>query len=664
MMGLFRDCFRYEGIFIIAFLLLCNNIHGQQMITVGCKEGKISQFQRASSKTTIADAEEDNYDVKHVHIDVVISNESVAISGSVTTSSVILVPDFKTYVFELDTQFDIDSIIINGTNESFLREKDVVKAALSSALPSGANLRTRVYYHGTPKAGSVFFFQEGLNNSSNEVNGSPVTYTLSEPYSAKKWWPCKQSLQDKVDSADIWITVPDSLKAGSNGILQYVRTLPDNKSRYEWKTNYSTAYYLFSLAVSNYSEYTFDVTLADGTKFPVQNYIYNDPSVILDSKIKIDSTALMLQYFSQIFGRYPFYKEKYGHCMTPVFGGMEHQTMTTLRHFDTRLVAHELAHQWFGDHVTCATWQDIWLNEGFASYSEYLFKQKFQGYKAAYEHMLRVHNLILNDTNKDGSVYVPQKDTVDPYRIFNGRLSYNKASAVLHMLRYVIGDDDIFFSILKRYNELYAFDNATTEDFKQLAENISSVKLDTFFNQWIYGEGYPVYKVTWNQLKNDLYLKIEQTTVMPASVSFYNIPIEVAFKTQIGIELRKLDIVTPVQEYIFPVNGDVTNIFFDPDNWVLNGEEVIRDYSYGLKPVPSGDILVHPNPTKDTWIVRGLSSDMKLYLVDISGKVVWRKDPVSVTGVAIETGGFARGVYILKVLRGEEEVKTIKLVKI
>ncbi|MBW7915041.1 MAG: hypothetical protein H3C54_15355, partial [Taibaiella sp.] len=337
-----------------------------------CIAGKMQQY-RQSAKSTIASPEENKYDVQHVHLDIALDNQSVAIAGKATTTAGVLENNFSLYVFELNKRLNIDSVIINGLRANIERQGDIVNVFMPVLLHRGAVFAATVYYHGLPETGTVFTFQSGMNNAEAGEWNSRVTYSLSEPYYSKDWWPCKQSLQDKIDSAEIWITVPDSLKAGSNGLLQRITPLPGNKSRYEWKTNYPTTYYLLSVAVSNYTDYSFAKQLPGGENVLVQNYVYNHPSLMDTYKNGIDSTGEMLHFFSELFGTYPFYKEKYGHCMAPVFGGMEHQTMTTLQHFRYPLVVHELAHQWFGNHVTCATWRDIWINEGFASYSEYLF---------------------------------------------------------------------------------------------------------------------------------------------------------------------------------------------------------------------------------------------------------------------------------------------------
>ena len=211
--------------------------------------------------------------------------------------------------------------------------------------------------------------------------------------------------------------------------------------------------------------------------------MYDAPGALDSYKQSIDSTADMLQYFSAIFGIYPFMKEEYGHCIVPLPGGMEYQTMTSCGEVGSMLVSHELTHQWFGDHVTCSTCKDVWLNECFASYGEYLFLEHFRPKDAA-AHMQQFHDAVLNKAEKHGAVYVD--DTTSDGRIFDGRLSYAKAAAVTHSLRFVIDNDSLFFAMLRAYQQQFAFGDAATEQFKNLAANFVHQNLDTFFDQWIY----------------------------------------------------------------------------------------------------------------------------------------------------------------------------------
>lgn len=650
---------RLVGVIVI---FLCSlSAYTQESNMSVCEKYNIDKQTKAMAKTTIATPEEDFYDVKKVHFDLSLSNLDVSLTGSVTNTIQTTIDNFDTYAFELNPDLIIDSIIINGSNTPFFRSEEVIKATLLNSVANNTRLICKIYYHGTPEAGNVQFFQSGINNAANDVTGGPVTFTLSEPYMSKDWWPCKQSLKDKIDTTIIWLTVPDSLMAGSNGVLQNVTKLPGGLSRYEWQSNYPVTYYLISLSIGNYMDYSFTMLFDDGTSMPVQNFIYNDSAYYYKEKRNIDSTAVMLQLFSSQFGKYPFWEEKYGHCLAPLFGGMEHQTMTTQRNFGRPLTAHELAHQWFGDKVTCATWSDIWLNEGFASYAEYLFAEKFWDENASVAYLQSKHDRVTRDTVKTGSVYVPPPDTVNVYRIFDGRLSYNKAASVLHTLRFIINDDDVFFSLLREYLKRFAFSNATTQEFKLLAEEISGMDLDTFFTEWIYGEGYPLFEVRWNQSGDEVVVAAEQTTVVPSSVPLYHIPVNIGVHTQTGWQVFRVDMNNASKVYRLNVSEQVDSLVFDYGNYILNEQQVIKDFSLGGYTVD--EITVSPNPAVDMWTIRGLLSGQKLIMTDMQGKVLFKQD-VTTNGADISAGGYARGIYFLQVFSDDERLKSLKLLKL
>ena len=448
-------------------------------------------------------------------------------------------------------------------------------------------------------------------------------------------------------------------------LLKNVTTLPNSRKRYEWHTDYPTAYYLLSATVADFKDYSFNAELPDGDKVLVQNFVFDRTGLLEQQQLNIDSTADMLYYFSELFGKYPYYKEKYGHCLSPLLGGMEHQTMSTMGNFRSGLVAHELAHQWFGNNVTCSSWQDIWLNEGFASYAEYLFVEEFWTTGQALNYMQKLHERVINDTSLISSVYVPAADTLNPYRVFYSRLSYDKAAAVIHSLRFVINNDKLFFDVLRKYQKEFAEGNATTEQFKDLVEKYSAKDLTDFFNQWIYGAGYPVYSLRWNQLGSKLIIAVAQKAKYDGKTPLYKTPVEFKVTTTNGEQVVRFVNDKNDQEYQLVVEGTVTGVELDPNNWLLNETEFsVRDLSLGVNALTSDGIFVYPNPAIDKWHIVGVKKGSRVHLCDFSGKVLWRKEIPTNYGVEVPAGNLMRGVYILHILDNNGQKKTKKLIKL
>lgn len=645
---------------IITFLslLISMNLAAQTKRVYPCAAAKKKIGTQA--KPTVEDNREYNYDVKYVNLNLEVNNLDTKLKGLATTRAIVTAANMQEYVFELTDELTIDSLKLNGNNYTTTGTGYLRVVTLPSALIQGTAFTVLVYYHGEPAAGGGFF-TGGIQNQTSPSWGAQVTYTLSESFASRDWWPVKQSLQDKIDSSDVWLTVGAGLKAGSNGVLSNVTSLPGNKFRYEWKNRNPIDYYLISLAVSTYTDYSYYMHFDNSTdSMLLQNYVYNNPNTLPFWKDQIDSTDLMVNYFSSVFGRYPFWKEKYGHCMAPLGGGMEHQTMTTLGTFETWLIAHELGHQWFGDHVTCGTWGDIWLNEGFASYCEYLYAAHFNGADAGIEKMNDVHNNVMSQNG--GSVYCI--DSTDENSIFDSRLSYDKGAAIVHTLRFVAGSDSLFFNTLKDYQTQFANMTATTEQFKNFVANHYGRNMDTFFNQWIYGEGYPTISAKWNQVDNHVTIELSQTTSLPQSVSYFNTPVELKLLASGNDTTVLANFNAATKSFEFNWNKSMSGLTIDPDNWILNKTgSIVKDAALSINELQLNAVQVFPNPTSNDWIVNNFGEASDLYLSDISGRILWHENSGNKKTVTIHAGLYPNGIYFLKLTGKGNSGKTIKLVK-
>jgi aminopeptidase N len=565
----------------------------------------------------------DGYDVHHYGFDLQVSNTSVQISGKVTCDA-ITTASMDSFWVELEPLVTIDSAWVNGVRITPVRTGTEVYFPLPSTLPVGTPIQSVIYYRGAQQ-GSGFF--SAVTNRTNTTYNTPVTWTLSEPFGAIQWWPCKQDLYDKIDSIDFFATCALPARVGSNGLLQGVDTLPGNLARYRWKTREKTVFYLIHFGCANYLDYrNFAKPLAlNGDSILIQHYVYDANNSAGQSNLSVvrtglDRTPRMVEQFSNLFTLYPFWKEKYGHVQAELGGGMEHQTMSTMGGFGTDLTSHELAHQWFGDLVTCGTWSDIWLNEGWASYCEYLYRATFDS-AGAFAWMSNAHNQVTNAP--DGSVYVPVGG--GEWRIFDGRLTYKKGGSVLHQLRFEIGDS-AFFAGTRNYLNRYQNYSTITDSFRLEMERASGKNLQAFFQEWIYGEGFPTYQLKWNYQPGTgkVHFQLGQTASMPGiTPSFSNdLPIKVDVAGQ-SFTFRLRGNTSAIQSFTIPQS--VLRVTIDPENWIITGpNSVVNDPT--LVPASTQGLIstpwmVLPNPSQGSfWLDNPANANMEIGVFDLQGK--------------------------------------------
>jgi aminopeptidase N len=662
---------RFTALFFSAFFILFFTARGQQQLVPDDCSPKGKPYCSASyqhqhlSRKSSASLEHlelmNQYDVTFYHLDISLERTSTYISGNVKIKANVQTSQMEQFAFELHPDLLIDSAKINNQLLTVSRNGGEASISLPAPLPNTEMFEVVIYYKGTPPSGASAAIGNGLSNGIASDWNKQVTWSLSEPYSAYEWWPCKQVLTDKADSVYVFVTTSLENKVGSNGLLTAPIPLPDNKIRYEWKSRYPIDYYLISVAVSDYQEYSFYAKpegLSDSIL--VQNYLYSHPDLLPTFQNDINETAPLLVLYSGLYGLYPFWKEKYGHSMAPMGGGMEHQTMTTQSTFVFGLTAHELAHQWFGDQVTCNSWSHIWLNEGFATYSEYLALENLRDETEKQDWLSRRHNSVM--TASGGSVYV--EDTANVARIFNGRLTYNKGGAIVHTIRYLL-NDDLFFTALRTYLDRYAYSTASAEDFKAVLEEVSGKDFTDFFNEWYYGEGYPVYNVSWNQKDGTFYLRNTQTTSSEAT-PFFSTPVQFRIQREGGTDT--IVSFTPSQQsetYGFALAGEVSAVTVDPANWIINMDNVVRDTSLvSLVSAVAGQLQglkVYPNPGRESLHFENISGDSALAeFFDLTGRLV-RREEIDEAAV-LDIRALRAGFYILKVSEGRD-VKLFKFVK-
>ena len=417
--------------------------------------------------------------------------------------------------------------------------------------------RIKIIYNGTPKRVGLEGFVFG------ERNGYSLVYTLSEPNYASSWFPCNDIPNDK-SLIDMRITNDSSKVSVSNGRLINILTNDDRKT-YHWKTYYPVSTYLVALYSADYEEFSEEYTSLDGNlTMPVNYYVL--PDKLEKSKVDFSEHTDILKVFAKLFGEYPFIKEKYGVAeFLWTMGAMENQTITGVssgliggKKFFNDYLIHELAHHWWGNAVGPDTWKDIWLNEGFSTYSEALYFEVKHGKEALQSTMKKKYFRRFSGTLSD-----PEPN------IFSSTV-YNKGGWVLHMLRWEVGDSS-FFKILKNFFETYKYSNASTNDFIEVAQNISGKNLDDFFHQWLDYEGEIKVKFNWSVVQNAAGYKteifIEQDQENP---EHYNFPLEIMFQLVNGNQIRKIYYINSKETNINIETEDIIeSVLLDPDGWLL-----------------------------------------------------------------------------------------------
>ena len=585
-----------------------------------------------------------NYDVKYYRCEWEVNPAVRFITGKVTVYFVITTPTNNIQI-DLMNALGVDSV----KQRNILLTKQHTNNTLSFDFPAAINAgvldSVSIYYKGIPPNNGFGSFETTTHA------GTPVMWSLSEPYGSRDWWPCKNGLDDKADSIDILVTAPSQYRAAANGLLQSETLIAGGTKKLAyWKHRYPIASYLVCFAVTNYTVFNNSVLLGS-TTLPMQTYCY--PESLAAFQAGTQNTLDALQYFHSNFGDYPFIKEKYGHVQFSWGGGMEHQTASFMVNVNESLVAHELGHQWFGDKVTCGSWEDIWLNEGFATYLAAVYLEN----KYPANTLNNRKNVVNNITSAmGGSVWVD--DTTNVGRIFSGRLSYNKGSYLLYMLRWKLGDQ-VFLNGLKQYinDPKLAYGFAKTDDLKRNLEQVSGQNLSQFFKDWFKGQGYPSYNVQWTPIGTQyVNIKMNQTT-SHTSVGFFELPVALKFKNATQEKIIVVDNKTNGETFFRNIGFIADTVLIDPEYWLVTKNNVsakVPDATIG-----QNIVQVFPNPMGDHFYIylrKMVAGSASVNLYNALGQRVYTRNINLVNGseyVEVPSQYLAKGVYFLKINAGD-----------
>ena len=586
----------------------------------------------------------DNYDIIYHRLKFNVDPAIYAVSGEVTTKY-IAKQSMNTVTFDLSNDLTVSTVKQRGNILNFTRSTNN-EVIINLPVTQNINVTDSVSitYSGIPPTTGFGAF------SIDEHSNTPVLWTLSEPFGAMEWWPCKQDLNDKVNSIDVFITAPSQYNSVANGLQQAKVDNGNGTSTTHFKHNYPIPAYLIAIAVSNYQIYNQQGGLGttESPYFPIINYMY--PETATNNIASVAPTPNIINFFETTFGLYPFRNEKYGHAEFGWGGGMEHTTVSFMGGWGRSLIAHEMAHQWFGDKITCGSWKDIWLNEGITEYMSGCVVENLDGAASFVSWKNNKINSITSTAN--GNLYLTDAQITNVNRIFSSQMTYDKGSMVTNMLRFKMGDAN-FFQALRNYlsDPALAYAYAVTPQFQTHLETVYGSSLQEFFNDWVYNEGYPTYTInTFNSGAGQATVQINQTQSItnPAQigyVSYFEMPVPVRLTLNDG---QILDVVleNTVNGQSFnvaiPVGKTVTGIVFDPNKNIISRNSTV---TLGLDNFNYDTALnMYPNPASDILNI-DLPANMTLQKVSLYNTLGQKSLETNLN--KIDVSGLSTGMYIV-----------------
>ena len=596
--------------YILLFILVCYSVASAQELSGGifepranhfCKiqaQGKTSRTLSILSNQTAVD---DSIDVLHYSLQLDINPANEQLTGLVEID----IRSLKNGLSALDLNLvalTVDSVVAGGVQLAFNQSNNLIHIDLNTAINNDDTIQIAVGYHGHPipepgnNSWGGFYFDDG--NAYNLGVGLNAEYVSM----MRHWIPCHDEPWDKA-SFDLSLTGPLGKTIASIGILESVTpNSQDSTVTYHWIENHQTATYLVALAMYDYV--VLEQTLGD--TLPVVLYVWPQDSA--DALIHFEHLPDMIDIYSDLFGPYVF--DKVGYAATPK-GAMEHQTLISYpggvigpSHGRDGLIAHELAHMWWGNWVTVGDWRDIWLNEGFATYSEALFFEHFYDRETYDSYMRDMMSAYFSGIGGEGDFPI-----YDPEWMW-GVHSYQKGGIVLHMLRHLIGDS-LFYATLDQYGQTYAFSNATTADFQAQAETVTDENLDWFFQQWIYGPGFPIYEYAWtvDSLAVETFAVTGFVHQARADSLLFDMPMEILFALSGGDSLIEIRMDQAAQGFQLILPDRPATVEIDPGNRILDQHSSVEfipfavvDYTINDAISGDGDGNAEPGETAELMI--------------------------------------------------------------
>ena len=501
----------------------------------------------------------DNYprstalDALHYQIRIAIADQGDEIQGE--TEILFAVAEDGVKSIDLDfVALKVDQVTENGRAAAFKHADGRLTIQLATGYKRDDRVRLSIKYHGKP--------QDGLFIKKNKFNDRTI-FADNWPNRARYWFPSIDHPYDKA-TVEFFVTAPDGFDVIANGALVETISLQNKSKLSHWRESAPIPTYCMVIGATEFSI----INVGSWAGTPVIYYLYPKDR---DNGIKDYGRALqMLEFYTNLIGPYPYEKLALVESSTR-FGGMENSSNIF---FDEKAfngsgrlegtVAHEIAHQWFGDSVTEADWHHLWLSEGFATYFENIFFERADGREKFVRLMLKDKETYLKSNSANSRpIYDPA--TTDLFKLLNAN-NYQKGAWVLHMLRHVVGDK-AFFAAIRDYYQRFRDRNAMTIDFQRVVEAHSNQELAWFFDEWIYKAGHPVYDARWrwDEAAKELRLTITQKQEQ----TIFRMPLDVVIKTGETVRLEIVQMNEREQTFTFKLDAKPRSVAIDPDEWVL-----------------------------------------------------------------------------------------------
>jgi hypothetical protein len=579
-----------------------------------CGHAHESQFLRDMQPTS----EQEKIDIRYYGLNFDMDIATTSMVKEFLVRFVVLDTTVETIELDYSTNnlgtgnISVNTVILEGDTVAFTHLNEMLSIPLETTPSLGQLMTLEIFSQAGPASN-----QDNYGFNWDYESGQRSIWTKSQPYDARKWWPCIDYPRDKADSLDIVVTIADNMTVASNGRLISNIDNADGTRTWHYHVGYPIATYLVSLSIYDFYVWGDIYVDANNDTLPIEFYTYSHPDNPNPSYMTTNYGMLpdMLTLFADKFGPYPFMDEKYGHAEWGENWGLEHQTLTSMGNPTERRVAHELAHMWYGDMITCFSYHHIWLNEGFARYAEALWWEEHYGPSGYRSKMAEL------EYYGGGTIYVEDPETES---IFGSNLSYNKPAWVLHMLRHIVGDET-FFEILQTYSDdpQFKYGTATTEEFQMVCEEVSGLDFTNFFQQWIYGQGFPHYRAYRAQTGTDLLVQTIQSGLS------FDLPVDFRITTTGSV----IDTVLRIDQQFMTFNFDipegeiVTGLVMDPDGWILKSTDYVVGLAEDEMAIPLAFELEqnYPNPFNPTTTIPYTLDEqtaVKMSILNLQGREV------------------------------------------